>query len=40
MTKDGKSITINDLMQHFDKELDQSDKDLIKELKTMLRWKK
>ena len=40
MTKDGKSITINDLMQHFDKELDQSDKDLIKELKKMLRWKK
>lgn len=40
MAKDGKSITINDLMQHFDKELDQSDKDLIKELKTMLRWKK
>ena len=40
MAKDGKSITINDLMQHFDKELDQSDKDLIKELKKMLRWKK
>jgi hypothetical protein len=40
MARDGKSITIDDLLQHFDKELDQSDKDLIKELKTMLRWKK
>ena len=40
MAKDDKSITIDDLLQHFDKELDQSDKDLIKELKTMLRWKK
>lgn len=40
MAKDDKSITIDDLLQHFDKELDQSDKDLIKELKKMLRWKK
>jgi len=40
MARDGKSITIDDLLQHFDKELDQSDKDLIKELKTMLRWTK
>jgi hypothetical protein len=40
MAKDDKSITVDDLLQHFDKELDQSDKDLIKELKKMLRWKK
>lgn len=40
MAKDDKSITIDDLLQHFDKELDQSDKDLINELKKMLRWKK
>lgn len=40
MVKDGKSITIDDLLQHLDKELDQSDKDLIKELKKTLRWTK
>lgn len=40
MVDAGKTISLNDLLLHFDKELDQSDKDLIKELKKMLRWKK
>lgn len=37
MADAGKPITVADLLQHFDTELDRSDKDLIKELKTKLR---
>ena len=37
MADAGKTITVADLLQHFDTELDRSDKDLIKELKTKLR---
>ena len=37
MADAGKPITVADLLQHFDIELDRSDKDLIKELKTKLR---
>lgn len=34
------TISLKNLLEHFDKELDQADKDVITELKTELRWKK
>jgi hypothetical protein len=40
LAKEGKPVLLDEVLSHFDRELDQSDKDVIKELKTMLRWKK
>lgn len=40
LAKDGSPVTLDKLIEQFDRELDQPDKDLIKELKKVLRWKK
>jgi bacterioferritin (cytochrome b1) len=40
LVKNGSSITFDKLIEKFDRDLDQSDKDLITEIKKELRWKR